>query len=329
MVLCYNSAYYEISKYLEDITSSVHLLIDKAMAKGIENKEMNYLEKIYLYCLLTQVEINDDNFFEQQNWDYFILNEGNESSDILKGIIEKGYISIQIPEDEAFFIKLKKLQDLYFLYEEYLDIYIKGEIENFSSLEFGTAFRLPEQFDTREDFIEWLYEEIINHKLNIDDCKSIEKFIINKRLHEVYVLFDSVKSKKNIPVKKNNALEFNLIRMLGKYNLREILAIFNLQAKFTTARLYELEKSDEVSAKFSKFYIFSNKISAYLDHLESNNTRPKFEVNLPEDWIYSEVEMFVNNYIIATNEKWDKFTTEEILELWVKSVGMHNEEGEV
>lgn len=329
MVIGYNSANFEILKYLEDIRSSIYLLTEKISAKKIDKEEINYLEKIYLYCLLTQVEIDEDNLFEQQNWDYFILNEGNESSDIIKGLIEKDYISINIPDDEEFFIKFKKLQDLYSLHGEYLDINAKNEIVDFSNYLLGVLFILPEQFDTRDDFIEWLYEEIINHKLNIDDCKSIENFITNQRLHEIYVLFDYVKSKKNIPVKKNNALEFNLIRMLRKYNLREILAIFNLQAKLTTARLYELEKSNEVGAKFSKFYIFSNKISAYLDHLESNNTRPKFEANLPEDWIYSEVEMFVNNYIIATNEKWDKFTTEEILALWVKSVGMQNEEEDV
>lgn len=329
MVLGYNSANLEILEYLEDIRNSIYLLIEKINTKKVDKKEINYLEKIYLYCLLTQVEIDEDNLFEQEHWDYFILNEGNESSDIIKGIIEKGYISNNIPEDEDFFIKLKKLQNLYPLYEKYLDLDTKNDIENIPGFLFGMVFILPDQFDTREDFIEWLYEEIISHKLNIDDCKCLEKFITNKRLHEIYILFDYIKSKKKIPVKKNNALEFNLIRMLKKYNLREILAIFNLQAKLTTARLYELEKTNDVSAKFSKFYIFSKKISAYLDYLESNNIRPKFQANLPDDWVYSEVEMFVNNYIITTHEKWDKFTTEEVLALWVKSVGMQNEEEDV
>lgn len=63
-----------------------------------------------------------------------------------------------------------------------------------------------------------------------------------------------------------------------------------------------------------------------MNYLESNDKHPQYATSLPTHWIYSEIELFVGMNLICNDQKWDKFTPDEILSLWIESVGMRNDE---
>lgn len=314
----------QIRKYMEYFETLLPEV--KNVEISYPTEELVYLEKIFVYCLLCKVNLNSDNIINKLDWDSFKSVEANGVEFVLYALIKKGYI-LKSQSNDDLLEKQNQLRQIAWKYEQHLDKEFKEKINTYLRLNFDSEIKLvcPEKYKTTDDWIETLYEEIIASKLSIKDCKDLEKFIINKRLKEVYGLLDYVSSYKKIPVKKNNALELDLIRMLKKFDLQHILSLLYYQGKMTASRLYDLEHSDDANAKFQKDYVFGNKISSYLDYLDKVNEKPKFSRSLPENWTFSEIEMFVIKHIIGNYEKWDKFTPDEILALWVESVGMQNE----
>ncbi len=248
------------------------------------------------------------------------------SGNSLDCFLKKGYLFKTCQNDE-FLENQAELRNLILKYGQYISEVIKQEINNYLRLNFKSKIKvvIPEKFEDLESWIEELYLEIIKAKLSIDDCIEIEKFINCKRLGEIYILLDSICEMKSIPIKKNNALEIDLIRMLKKYNLNEIYSVLDYQAKMAASRLYEIEHSKN-SNIFHKDTIFAMKISSAIDFLQMRNEKPKYPKPLLENWTYSEVEVFISSTIIRNCEKWHKFIPDEILALWVESVGMQNDE---
>lgn len=314
----------QIRKYIDYF--QIFISKEKVVETTYPTQELTYLEKIFVYCLLCKISLNPDNTVKQLEWDSFKAVEANGVEFVVYAIIKKGYI-LKSQSNDDFLEKQNQLRQIAWKYEQHLDKEFKQEINTYLRLNFNSEITLvlPEKHRTSDDWIESLYEEIISSKLSIKDCKDLEKFIINKRLKEVYGLLDYVSSYRKIPVKKNNALELDLIRMLRKFDLQHILSLLYYQGKMSASRLYDLEHSDDANAKFQKDYVFGNKISSYLDYLDKVNEKPKFSRSLPENWTFSEIEMFVIKHIIGNYEKWDKFTPDEILTLWVESVGMKAE----
>ena len=193
-------------------------------------------------------------------------------------------------------------------------------MNNYLKLNFKSKMKvvIPEKFEDLDSWVEELYQEIIKAKPLVEDCKEIESFIINKRLAEVYILLDFICEMKKIPIRKNNALEIDLIRMLRKYNLNEIYSLLNYQSTMAASRLYEIEHSNS-SGNWHQDMVFGVKISSSIDYLESKNQKPKYPKLLPENWNYSEVELFISANVIGNYEKWEKFTPSEILALWLQA----------
>lgn len=300
---------------------------EKVVEITYPTQDLTYLEKIFVYCLLCKIDLNLDNTVKQLEWDSFKVVEANGVEFVLYAIIKKGYI-LKSQSNNDFLEKQSQLRQISWKYEQHFNKEFKQEINTYLRLNFNTEITLvlPEKHKTTDEWIESLYEEILTSKLSVKDCKDLEKFIINKRLKEVYGLLDYVSSYRKIPVKKNNALELDLIRMIKMFDLQHILSLLYYQGKMAASRLYDIEHSDDTNARFQKDYVFGNRISSYLDYLEKKNEKPKYSRSLPENWTFSEIEMFVIKHIIGNYEKWDKFTPDEILALWVESVGMQNDE---
>ena len=121
---------------------------------------------------------------------------------------------------------------------------------------------------------------------------------------------------------KNNALEIDLIRMLNKYNLNEIYRLLIYQAKISASYLYDIEHS---KSGYNKNMVFGREISRRLDYLQSKNESLKYSKPLPENWNYSEIEIFIIANIIKNYEKWHKFTPDQILAMWIGVTGMEME----
>ena len=95
-------------------------------------------------------------------------------------------------------------------------------------------------------------------------------------------------------------MELDLMRMLLKNDLQHILILFWYQSKFVGDRLRTLELSGDENARFIKDTVFAKKISTYLDYLDHKDEKPKYPRNLPGNWTYSEIELFVSAQLLAT-----------------------------
>ncbi|WP_228147111.1 hypothetical protein [Acinetobacter sp. ANC 3832] len=282
---------------------------------------LTYLEKIFLYVLL----VNEGKYYsgvvENSTWNSFKDVEANGVEYILKKIIDKGYI-YQIQECIEGVNAQNKLRTFNWFHSELIDIASKDVVQTYLKIDFHRKFKvsIPQIYKTVEEWIEKLFLEIKNSCVNISDLKEIEKFVLDNRLKEVYALIELICEKRNIPIKKNNAFEHNLVRMIKKYDLQHIYSLLLYQANMTASKLYDLSNSSVSNANFIKENIYANKIASYLDKLEKNNEKPKYARLLPENWTYSEVELFISAHIIGNYEKWEKYTSNEILALWSDSI---------
>lgn len=87
-----------------------------------------------------------------------------------------------------------------------------------------------------------------------------------------------------------------------------------------------MEFNQRSKSRFSREYVFPHYISSYLDYLESKNQNPKYPRNLPDNWVYSEIELFISSSIIGHYQKWDKFTPKEIQAIWFESTKASNDD---
>ncbi|MFL9539991.1 hypothetical protein ACKEQL_15560 [Acinetobacter baumannii] len=291
------------------------------------SQELNYLEKIFLYVLITKVNITEQNLIDPQQWQCFQALEANGLEYVLKGIIDKGYIYISNFYENVLLQQneLKTLNDNLMAYLSYDN---QRELKENLSLNFynDIFIVLPDELNTKEDFILKLFNSITSYELKIDDLKEIEEFLLLKRLREVYTLIDFICRARNIPLKRNNAFEIDLIRMITKYDLQHVWSIIFYQAKQAASELYDMEFNQRSKSRFSREYVFPHYISSYLDYLESKNQNPKYPRNLPDNWVYSEIELFISSSIIGHYQKWDKFTPKEIQAIWFESTKASNDD---
>lgn len=315
----------QVKKYIHYFQN--FLSIEKDVEVIYPTQELTYLEKIFIYCLLSKISLNSKNIVKKIDWDAFIAVEANGVEFVLQAVIKKGYILKSQSKDELW-EKQNQLRQIYWKYEKNLNKELKQEVNTFLRLNFDSEINviLPEKYKTTDDWIESLYEEIIASKLSIKDCKDLEKFIISKRLKETYGLVGFTCNYRKVPYEKDSALEFELMRMLNSFNLRYIFSILAYQAKEASAELYKIEHEGDSNYRFRKNHIFRYKLANYLTHLLQNNKNPKFDRALPKEWTYSELENFIAAQVIGNYEHWEVYTPAQILALWVESVGMHNEE---
>ncbi|WP_445407180.1 hypothetical protein [Acinetobacter seifertii] len=304
-----------MNKYLNEFKLFIPTVSDSQCDSPTQ--QLSYLERIILYVMLTKIEIGIDNILPQNEWNSFIELEGNGASDVIKKIFEKGYL-FKTNEFDEFIQKQKELRQLYLECKQYLNEDSKDEIQTFLAMNYRANIHLviPSNYNSLEQWILGLFQEIEESKINVKDFKEVEKYIKNKRLNEVYALLDFVCQYKKIPIKKNNALELDLMRMLLKYDLQHIFSLFWYQSRFAGDRLRTLELTDDVNSKYMKDYVFAKKISSYLDHLDKKDEKPKYPRSLPENWTYSEIELFISAHVIGNFERWEKFTPQEILSTW-------------
>lgn len=311
-----------IESHLENFINLISLKENVEISSP--NSELTYLEKVFLYVLITKSKIINESISINE-WNLYNQIEANGLSDIIDRLIKKGYIFITKNYDEII-KKQHKLHMLKLEFDYYLEDKTKKEITKYLSLNFRSDIKIgiPQKINNLEEWIVELYNNILNCDLNIDDYKEIKSYLDTKRLEEVYFLLDKICSRKKIPIKKNNALEFNLMRMVSKFNLNEIYSILSYQANKTMSKLYELENIYNDGNEFIKVAQFNLKISSYLDYLEEKNEKPKYPRALPEDWNYSDIELFISANVMGNYEEWSKFTPGQILALWIKDKAIHS-----
>ncbi len=314
-----------MNKYLNEFKLCIPIASDAPY--NPPTQQLSYLEKIVLYTMISKIKIGSDNILPKHEWHSFIELEANGTGDLVKKIFEKGYL-FKTDEFDEFIQEQANLRQLHSDYKQYFNEDMVHEIQTYLALNFRTDINLviPECYDSLEQWTLGLFQEIVESKIYVQDIKDIEKYIKNKRLKEIYELVGFICDYRKVPYEKDSALEFELMRMLNSFNLRYIFSILAYQAKEASAELYKIEHQGDSNYKFRKNHVFRYKLASYLTHLLQKKQNPKFDRDLPIDWTYSELENFISAQIIGNYEHWEVYTPDEILALWVESVGMQNDE---
>src|SRR5690606_3054133 len=135
--------------------------------------ELTYLEKVFLYVLITKSKIINESISINE-WNLYNQIEANGLSDIIDRLIKKGYIFITKNYDEII-KKQHKLHMLKLEFDYYLEDKTKKEITKYLSLNFRSDIKIgiPQKINNLEEWIVELYNNILNCDLNIDDYKEI------------------------------------------------------------------------------------------------------------------------------------------------------------
>lgn len=289
-----------------------------------ENQDLSYLEKIHLYLLI-------ENYIKYsgivKNW-YFLNAIGGYTSQIVLGnLAKKGFI-LNHENNLNFINKQNKLKVIYESNKNIFDDSLSEDILNFIKInfEYHTDILIPSQFENINDWFVELFNDIQNHKIKLSDIKDVEEFLLNMRLSEIYALAEFVCKTNQIPLLKNNALEFEFLRVVDIYNLEQIYNIFNYQATYTTSELYRISVSAHNYLDFSKDKIFTKNIGKSITFLQQKSSDQLYSKRLPRYFEQSEFEIFISAHIIRKAQKWDKLMPKDILSSWMSVVQLDVED---
>ena len=310
-IICYDC------KKLRNLKKVKKMIVDiqehecKLSNENLELLELSYLEKIYLYLLIENYKNSP-----LKNWNslYALNYSGNQF--LVRKIIEKGYIK-EIKGCHSCNLKQAELRSLLMENQKEFDGELKNKIKNYLNLNFDYHCKIvvPEKINDIDSWLIEIYSNIINAILTINDVKEIEEFILNQRFFDIYRLVGLVCEKNSIPWKKDNAFDYEISRMIGKYNLEVIFNILNYCAKNATSQLYKMEKLSDSKFDFKKNHVFRYEISARIDKLDKSDNVELYSKSLPYGWVDSEEELFINSYIIESDKRWSKYTPKEILNM--------------
>lgn len=305
-------------KYAQDTLEYYKNNYSPSAPNQIENQELSYLEKLHLYLL---IENYIKYFGIVKNWYCSHALSGYFCHVSIEGLVEKGFI-FNHDSNMNFINRKNNLGVIYQSNKNIFDNCLSEKIFNFLQVnfEYHTDILTPSQFENINDWFVELFNDIHSHKLKLGDIKDIEKFLLNMRISEIYALAEFVCELNKIPLLKNNALEFEFIRVADKYNLEQIHNIFNYQATYTTSTLYKISASEDNSLKFNKDKLFTKNIGYFITHMEQKSPDLHYSKSLPLSWEQSEFEQFVSAHIIGSAEKWDKLTPKQILSRWLNAV---------
>lgn len=284
--------------------------------------QLSYIEKIYLYIL---IENYKNNFSSE--WRALSALNYSESQYLIKNIIDKGYIK-ELEYCKFCYTRKLELYTLSIQEKNMIEEQLKEELKNYLKLNFNYHCQIvvPNGFDSIESWMSNVYSEIFKTKLTIDDVKEVESFILNKRFNEVYKLIGLVCEKNLIPFLKDNAFDFEVLRMARNYNLEVIFNLLIYCAETTKSKLYLINELKDYESLTGKKHIYRNHVSSRLEKLLKNNYPVLYAKNLPNNWVFSEEELFINTYIIESDQRWSKYNPKEILNMWLDKTKFDFEE---
>lgn len=255
------------------------------------------------------------------NWSASYTLKGYFCKNIVENLIKTGFIYNQ---ESHYRLNLKqaKLRQIYWHDQSIFDSYFKEEICNFLKINFDhhSVLVIPSRYEGIDDWVVELFKEIKEYKLSLSDIKDIEKFLFDMRFSEIYTLAEFVCESNKIPLSKDNALEFEFIRVTDKYNLEQVYNIFNYQATYTTSILYKISATQNHSLTFNKDKLFTKNIGYFVTRMDQKSSDQHYSKPLPLSWENSEFEQFISAHIIGGAEKWDRFTPKQILSRWLDTV---------
>lgn len=275
--------------------------------------QLSYIEKIYLYILIENYRKN----FPSE-WNPFSISSYAEGKYLIKNIIEKGYIK-ELEHCNVCYTRKLELYTLCTQEKNMIEEHLIEELKSYLKLNFNYHCHVivPKGFESIESWMSNVYSEILKTKLTIDDVREVESFVVNKRFNEVYKLISLVCEKNLIPFLKDNAFDFDVLRMARNYNLEVIFNLLTYCAENTKSELYLMNELKDYESLNKKKHIYRKYVSSRLEKLLKNNYPVLYTKNLPNNWVFSEEELFVNTYIIEGDQRWSTYTPKEILNMWL------------
>lgn len=318
-IVCHECKNIRINKRVKKLISEIEEHECEVNNENFEIKELNYLEKIYLHLLIENYK--KSLFVDEWRASNVLINSGNNT--LVRRIIQKGYIK-DVKGCPSCYINKTFLYSQFVENKNEFSEELKSKIELIlkNNYNYYSEIIVPEKFNNIDHFMVELYSDIINNSnLTIDEVRELEEIIFNQRFSDVYRLIALVCKENAITCKKDSALEYEVSRMIKKYNLEVIYFSLNYCAMRTTSKLYVAEKLSESNLNYDNPNLYRDLLSRRIDYLDGlirseNCEKDKlYSRSLPYGWVDSEIEVFINTYIVDGFQRWSKFTPNEILKI--------------
>ncbi|MDO7535297.1 hypothetical protein Q5113_06935 [Acinetobacter pittii] len=247
---------------------------------------LEYIEFIYLYVILTNNEPNHFGKLGAKKFPLFLHKEFYKNNKYLKKLSKKSLL--------FYTLGLSSLDSIRYInfYQSFYKNDLSSEIKEMLSelkdkrTDFFNIIFKPKGYSQKQ-YESFLLNKINSYELNLEMLENLSNFLKNIRRMEVLFIVDVVEYNTDFKLLKDNGVDFKLDILQESYSLKEIYGYLNSTVNFT---LYKLDTLPDSQRKKIK-----NKI--YTNIFKSEKEKIFFKKNLPRNYRKSDLLEFIEkNY---------------------------------
>lgn len=174
-----------------------------------------------------------------------------------------------------------------------------------------------DQFEDYSILMYFLYEDILNKEIGLDDIKLLEELVNKTLLHKAYQLIPIVEADHRIAIERNLRLETILLHGVKHFLLNQVFNIFYFQGRLTAADIHS--RPSIYRKVHEKIYI--KNVENHLNKLESIEEEKRYKKHLPTNMIDSKLEIFSSRYFLGDVMSWANLSGKEVVKRWVNAHG--------
>ena len=181
----------------------------------------------------------------------------------------------------------------------------------------GYYIAKPDQFEGYSILMYFLYEDILNKEVSLDDIKLLEELVNKTLLHKAYQLIPIVEADFRITIERSLRLETILLYGVKHFLLNQVFNVFYFQGRQTAADIHS--KLSIYRKVHEKIYI--ENVEKRMNKLENNILEKRYIKYLPSNMIDSKVEIFSSRYFLGDVMSWANLSGNEVVKRWANAHG--------
>ncbi|QSB02992.1 hypothetical protein JWZ98_08695 [Methylomonas sp. EFPC1] len=186
-------------------------------------------------------------------------------------------------------------------------------------IEKGIYFSLPLGFNNSAEFIERIYNDIINGGISVQKITELKRMVIDMQVENFNRLIDHVSGEFNLEISNSVPLSALLNHLSEKYPITKCYYTFSHQARRVIVYMHQNEP-----ASYAISHLFTKFVGSYIQMLEENGWELKYIRILPVAVSTSNLEALVSHNFIDSHFNWHSLSATEVIERWLSKITIHN-----
>lgn len=187
--------------------------------------------------------------------------------------------------------------------------------QNPFAIKSGFYFSLPIGFVDSLEFLNRIYDDVVNGRVTVEEVSEIKRLVIDVRVENFYRLVDQISSEFNLDIANSAPLGALLYHLSKKYPITNCYAAFCYCAKEVV--LYMHKKNPDM---YSRNHLFTKFVSNYIQDVERKGWELKYSRKLPESVYTSNLEAVVSRIFIEGHFNWHGLSADEIVNRWISKI---------